>query len=342
MPQNDTIGFLFCFSSSFPSFMFSGGNILRSPNQTMVTEFILLGFGNLHGLTIFTFMIFLTIYIITIVGNLMIIVTVWMDHSLHNPMYFFLGNLSFLELWYTTSVVPKMLKTFLNGHETISFSACLLQFYVFGSLAVVECFLLAAMSYDRYMAICHPLHYTRSMNFKVCLLFVIGSWVSGFLSLVVTMPMVSMLPFCDSNEIDHFFCDLAPIVKLACGDTQKVRIPAFIIASLVSFSPFLLTVLSYYKIISTILKISSTKGKQKAFSTCFSHLTVVTVFYGTLMVVYAGPTSTQWPNLRKVFSVLYIVGTPMVNPIIYSLRNKEVQNALRKLLNRNAILVHSK
>ncbi|XP_054849844.1 olfactory receptor 6B1-like [Eublepharis macularius] len=326
----------------FRGSVFQGGNIPRCPNQTAVTEFILLGFGNLHGLRIPTFMIFLTVYIITIVGNLMIIVITMIDHSLHNPMYFFLGNLSFLELWYTTSVVPKMLKTFLTGHEAISFSVCLLQFYVFGSLAVAECFLLAAMSYDRYMAICRPLHYARSMDFKVCILFVIGSWVSGFLSLVVTMPMVSMLPFCASNEIDHFFCDLAPIVKLSCGDTQKVRIPAFIIASLVSFSPFFLTVLSYYKIISSILKIPSAKGKQKAFATCSSHLTVVTVFYGTLMVVYAGPTTTQWPNLRKVFSVLYIVGTPMLNPIIYSLRNKEVQNALRKLLNRNVILVNSK
>lgn len=308
----------------------------------MVTEFILLGFGNLNVLRIPTFLIFLVIYAITIVGNLMIIVAVAIDHSLHNPMYFFLGNLSFLELWYTTSVVPKMLNTFLNDYETISFSACLLQFYVFGSLAVAECFLLAAMSYDRYIAICHPLHYTNRMNFKMCFLFVVGSWVSGFLSLVVTMPMVSMLPFCESNKIDHFFCDLAPIVKLACGDTQKVRIPAFIIASLVSFSPFLLTALSYYKIISTILKIPSATGKQKAFATCSSHLTVVTVFYGTLMVVYAGPTTTQWPNLRKVFSVLYIVWTPMLNPIIYSLRNKEVQNALRKLFNRNVTLVHNK
>lgn len=322
--------------------MFLGGTILRSPNQTLVTEFILLGFGNLHVLRIPTFIIFLAIYIITIVGNLTIMVIVTIDLSLHNPMYFFLGNLSFLELWYTTSVVPKMLKIFLNGHETISFSACLLQFYIFGSLAVAECFLLAAMSYDRYTAICHPLHYSSRMNFKMCLLFVVGSWVSGFLSLVVTMPMVSMLPFCESNEIDHFFCDLAPILQLACGDVQKVRIPAFVIASLVSFSPFLLTVLSYYNIISTILKIPSATGKQKAFATCSSHLMVVTVFYGTLIVVYTGPTTTQWPTLRKVFSLVYIVGTPMFNPIIYTLRNKEVQRALRKLFNRNATLVQQK
>lgn len=277
-------------------------------------------------------MIFLAVYIVALVGNITIVVVVLIDHSLHNPMYFLLGNLSFLEVWYTTSVVPKMLKTFLTGHEAISFSACLLQFYFFGSLAVAECFLLAAMSYDRYVAICQPLHYTSTMNARVCIQLAVGSWTGGFLSLVITMPMVSMLPFCASNEIDHFFCDLAPIVNLACGDTRTVRIPAFIIASLVSFSPFLLTILSYCRIISTILKIPSAKGKQKAFATCSSHLTVVTLFYGTLMVVYAGPTSTRWPNLSKVFSVLYTVGTPMINPIIYSLRNKEVQNALRKLL----------
>ncbi|XP_061448010.1 olfactory receptor 6F1-like [Rhineura floridana] len=309
-----------------------------SPNQTVITEFILLGFGNLCVLRIPTFVIFLVFYIVTLTGNIMITVVVLTDHSLHNPMYFFLGNLSFLEIWYTTSVVPKMLKTFLTAHEAISFSACLLQFYTFGSLAVSECFLLAVMSYDRYIAICHPLHYANSMSFRVCLKLATGSWIGGFLSPVVTILMVSVLPFCASNEIDHFFCDLAPVVKLACGDTWKVRIPAFLIASLVSFSPFLLTVLSYYKIISTILKIPSAKSKQKAFSTCSSHLIVVTVFYGTLMVVYGVPTTTWCPNLSKVFSVLYTVGTPMVNPIIYSLRNKDVKNALKKLLNRYPVL----
>ncbi|XP_066485792.1 olfactory receptor 6F1-like [Tiliqua scincoides] len=320
--------------------MFKGGNLFGNQNQTVITEFILLGFGNLHQLRIPTFMIFLALYIVTVMGNIMITVIVVTDHSLHNPMYFFLGNLSFLEIWYTTSVVPKMLKTFLTVHEAISFSACLLQFYIFGSLAVTECFLLAAMSYDRYLAICHPLHYRNIMNMRVCVQLAVGSWVGGFLSLVVTMLMVSLLPFCASNEIDHYFCDLAPIINLACGDTSSVKLPAFIIASLVSFTPFLLTVLSYYKIISTLLKIPSAKGKQKAFATCSSHLMVVTVFYGTLMVVYAVPTSTWCPVLSKVFSVLYTVGTPMANPIIYSLRNKDVQNALRKLLNRMSSPLH--
>ncbi|KAM7146156.1 olfactory receptor 5V1-like [Macrochelys suwanniensis] len=308
---------------------------VEGENQTTITEFILLGFGDLHELTIPVSVVFLAIYIVTLTGNILIIVTVSYNHNLHNPMYFFLGNLSVLEVCYTTSVAPKMLKTLLVVQEEVSFSACLLQFYVFGSLAVAECFLLAAMSYDRYLAICKPLHYTSTMTFQLCCQLAAGSWVIGFLSLVVTMPMVSRLPFCASNEIDHFFCDLTPIIKLSCGDTYMVRIPAFIIASLVSFSPFLLTLLSYYKIISTILKIPSTTGKQKAFSTCSSHLIVVSVFYGTLMVVYAVPIANQWPNLNKAFSVLYTVVTPLINPIVYSLRNTEVKAALRKLFNKN-------
>ncbi|KAM6448894.1 olfactory receptor 11A1-like [Liasis olivaceus] len=298
----------------------------------MITEFILLGFGDLHALRIPTFIIYLAVYIVIVIGNTMLMVIVVTSHSLHKPMYFLLGNLSFIEIWYTTSVVPKMLKTFLILNETISFSACFFQFYVFASLAVAECFLLAAMSYDRYVAICHPLHYTNIMTFKLCLQLTAVSWIGGFLSTVVTTIMISMLPFCASNQIDHFFCDLAPIIKLVCGDTWMVRIPAFVIASFVSFCPFFLIILSYFKIISTVLKIPSTKSKKKAFSTCSSHLIVVTVFYGTLIVVYGIPTTTWCPSLSKVFSVLYTVGTPMVNPIIYSLRNKEVQNAFKKLL----------
>nr|XP_028560134.1 olfactory receptor 6F1-like [Podarcis muralis] len=322
--------------------MHFGGNILKdgngSPNHTLITEFILLGLGNLHELRIPMFVVFLAVYIVILTGNIIIMAVVLTDHSLHTAMYFFLGNLSFLEIWYTTSVVPKMLKTLLTAHEAISFSACLLQFYTFGSLAVTECFLLAAMSYDRYVAICQPLHYGNLMSFRVCVQLAIGSWIGGFLTPVLTIIMVSMLPFCASNEINHFFCDLAPVIKLACGDTQKVRFPSFLISILVTFSPFLLTIISYYKIVSTILKIPSAKSKQKAFSTCSSHLIVVTVFYGTLMVVYGVPTTTWYPNLSKVFSMLYTVGTPMVNPIIYSLRNKDVQNALRKLLTRKPIL----
>ncbi|XP_030402980.1 olfactory receptor 6B1-like [Gopherus evgoodei] len=308
---------------------------VEGENQTTITEFILLGFGDLHELKIPVFMVFLAIYIVTLTGNILIIVTVSYNQNLHKPMYFFLGNVSVLEVCYTTSITPKMLKTLLVVQEDISFSSCLLQFYIFGSLVVAECFLLAAMSYDRYLAICKPLHYASTMSFQLCFQLAVGSWAIGFLSLVVTMPMVSWLPFCASKEIDHFFCDLTPIIKLSCGDTYMVRIPAFIIASLVSFLPFLLTLLSYYKIISTILKIPSTSGKQKDFSTCSSHLIVVPVFYGTLMVVYAAPIANQWPNLNKTFSVLYTVVTPLINPIVYSLRNTEVKETLRKLFSKN-------
>ncbi|XP_050775106.1 olfactory receptor 476-like [Gopherus flavomarginatus] len=249
---------------------------VEGENQTTITEFILLGFGDLHELKIPVFMVFLAIYIVTLTGNILIIVTV--------------------------SYKPQPAQT---------------------------------PAYDRYLAICKPLHYASTMSFQLCFQLAVGSWVIGFLSLVVTMPMVSRLPFCASKEIDHFFCDLTPIIKLSCGDTYMVRIPAFIIASLVSFLPFLLTLLSYYKIISTILKIPSTSGKQKAFSTCSSHLIVVSVFYGTLMVVYVAPIANQWPNLNKTFSVLYTVVTPLINPIVYSLRNTEVKETLRKLFSKN-------
>uniref|UniRef100_A0A8C3H6D5 Olfactory receptor n=1 Tax=Chrysemys picta bellii TaxID=8478 RepID=A0A8C3H6D5_CHRPI len=301
-------------------------------NQTMPTEFILLGFHNIQGLRFLLSWVISIIYIFTILGNMLIIFLSFVEPHLQTPMYFFLGNLSLLDVFcYTTSIAPKMLKTLLVVQEEVSFSACLLQFYIFGSLAVAECFLLAAMSYDRYLAIYKPLHYASTMSFQLCFQLAAGSWVIGFLSLVVTMPMVSRLPFCASKEIDHFFCDLTPIIKLSCGDTYMVRIPAFIIASLVSFSPFLLTLLSYYKIISTILKIPFSTGKQKAFSTCSSHLIVVSVFYGMLIVVYAAPVANQWPNLNKVFSMLYTVVTPLINPIVYCLRNTEVKETLRKL-----------
>ncbi|XP_054849845.1 olfactory receptor 11A1-like [Eublepharis macularius] len=306
--------------------------VIAENNQTTITEFILLGFGNLHGLQILLFSIFLVIYMITLSGNILILIAVSVNRSLHTPMYFFLGNFSFLEIWYTTSIAPKMLRTFLTMHESISFSGCIAQFYFFGSMAVIECYLLAMMSYDRYLAICNPLRYTAIMNIKVCLQMAVGSWISGFLTPIATLVLTFRLPFCASNEIDHFFCDLSPIVKLSCGDPHVAEITTFTLASLVTMVPFLLTLSSYANILSTILRIPSAKGKQKAFSTCSSHLIVVTFFYGTLGSVYAAPSAKQSPVLNKLFSLLYTVITPMVNPIIYSLRNKEVKEALRKLL----------
>ncbi|XP_055986201.1 olfactory receptor 11L1-like [Sorex fumeus] len=301
-------------------------------NLTIIKEFLLLGFGNLHGLNYFLFVIFLGIYIVTLLGNILILTVISLDRSLQNPMYFFLSNFSFLEIWYTTSISPKMLKTLMSGTEVISFAGCVAQFYFFGSMAVVECFLLAAMSYDRYLAICSPLQYPTLMNFHTCILLAGGSWLGGFLTPVVTVTMTFQLPFCAAYEVDHFFCDLAPVLKLACSGAEAVEKTTFLMATFVTMVPFLLTVASYIRIVAAVLRIPSASGKQRAFSTCSSHLIVVTLYYGTLGTVYAVPTATQTAALNKIFSLLYTVVTPMINPIVYSLRNKDVKKAVRKLM----------
>ncbi|XP_050791781.1 olfactory receptor 11L1-like [Gopherus flavomarginatus] len=301
-------------------------------NRTIITEFILLGFGNLPELQLLLFLVFLVIYIVTMSGNILITALVVADQHLHTPMYFFLGNLSCLEMCYTSTVLPRLLASLLTGDRTISVSGCFAQFYCFGSLAATECYLLAAMSYDRYLAICKPLRYAALMNGRLCLQLAAGSWISGFLICVIIMCFMSQLTFCGLSEIDHFFCDFSPMLKLSCSDTSMITLVSFILASLDSPCPFLLTMTSYVCIIATILRIPSTTGRKKAFSTCSSHLIVVTVFYGTLMTVYLLPKTNTLKALNKVFSVFYTVLTPMLNPLIYSLRNKEVKEALRKVI----------
>ncbi|KAM9120701.1 olfactory receptor 6C4-like [Pangshura tecta] len=299
-------------------------------NQTTITEFILLGFGDLPQLQTLLFLLFLVIYIVTVAGNILIIGLVVADQNLHTPMYFFLGNLSFLEMCYTSTLLPRMLSSLLIGDGTISFSGCLTQFYIFGSLAATECLLLSVMSYDRYLAICKPLHYATLMNGRFCLQMTACSWVSGFLASLPTIFLISQFTFCGLNELDHFFCDLGPIIKLSCSDTLMLEISTFILCSILTLPPFLLTLTSYVFIITTILRIPSSTGRQKAFSTCSSHLIVVTIFYGTLVTVYLLPDSDALRDLNKIFSVFYGVLTPLVNPLIYSLRNQEVKQALRK------------
>ncbi|XP_067391410.1 olfactory receptor 11A1-like [Emydura macquarii macquarii] len=299
-------------------------------NQTSITEFILLGFGDLADLQILLFLLFLVIYIVTVAGNILIVVLVVADQHLHIPMYFFLGNLSFLETCYTSTIIPKMLDSFLTGDRTISISGCIAQFYFFGFLVTVECYLLSAMSYDRYLAICKPLNYAASMDNVRCIQLATVSWTSGFLVSIIIIFLMSQLTFCGPNAIDHFFCDFIPIIKLSCSDTHMMELFTFMMTFITTLPPFLLTLASYIYIISAILKIPSTTGKQNAFSTCSSHLIVVTIFYGALMIVYMLPKTDTLQDLNKVFSVLYTVLTPLVNPLIYSLRNKEVKEALRK------------
>ncbi|XP_067391445.1 olfactory receptor 11A1-like [Emydura macquarii macquarii] len=310
-------------------------------NETLIAEFILLGFGNLPDLQILLFLLFLVIYVVTMAGNILIVMLVVADPRLHTPMYFFLGNLSCLEICYTSSILPKMLASLLTGDRTISVRGCITQFYFFGSLATTECSLLSVMSYDRYLAICKPLHYTALMNSKFCIKSVAGSWISGFVSIAILIFMMSQLTFCGPNEINHFFCDLTPIINMSCSDTHMLEVTAFIHSSIFTLPPFLLMVTSYACIIATILRIPSTTGRQKAFSTCSSHLIVVTIFYGTLVTVYLLSDSDALRDLNKVFSVFYGVFTPLVNPLIYSLRNKEVKVSLRKAVLRYFVFYKS-
>ncbi|XP_006132737.1 olfactory receptor 5J3-like [Pelodiscus sinensis] len=300
-------------------------------NKTSITEFILLGFQTLPELQFFLFLLFLVTYIVTVAGNLLILALVVADHNLHTPMYFFLGNLSCLETCYSSIILPKMLAGLLTGVQSISFSGCLTQYYFFGSLVGTECFLLSVMSYDRYLAICHPLRYTALMRGRDWLRLAGGSWIGGFLGNGIATFSLSLLTFCGPNTIDHFLCDLDPLIRLSCNDSQMMETLVFIFILIFSLVPFLLTVTSYICIIATILRIPSTRGRQKAFSTCSSHLIVVTIYYGTLLIVYMFPTTDLLGDFQKVVSIIYTVLTPLVNPLIYSLRNKEVKDALRKV-----------
>ncbi|XP_054849747.1 olfactory receptor 5B21-like [Eublepharis macularius] len=299
-------------------------------NQTTVTELILLGFSDLQHLQIALFLLFLVIYVSTMVGNMLIIALVVLNRNLHTPMYFFLGNLSCLETFYTSTILPKVLVSSLTGDKAISIPGCIAQFYFFTALAVTECCLLAIMSYDRYLAICKPLHYATLMNMKACLFMASGSWINGFLAMSIMTYLMSRLTFCAPNEIDHFFCDLSPVARISCSDTQIFELMGFIFSIFFILPPFLLTLSSYMFIIAVILRIPSATGRKKAFSTCSSHLLVVTIYYGTLIAVYVLPNTENIRKLNKAFSVFYTILTPLVNPLIYSLRNREVKETLRK------------
>ncbi|XP_034643568.1 olfactory receptor 11A1-like [Trachemys scripta elegans] len=302
-------------------------------NKT-ATEFILLGFGDIPELQILLFLLLSVIYIVTMVGNILIVTLIVTDQHLHTPMYFFLGNLSCLETCYTCTILPRLLASLLTGDRTISVQRCLTQYYFFGLFGATECYLLAAMSYDRYLAICKPLYYGARMNGRFCVLLAAGSWINGFLPITITTSLMSQLTFCGPGKIDHFFCDFIPVIDLSCSDTRLIEFLGVVLSGVCSLPPSLLTVTSYICIITSILRIPSTTGQQKAFSTCSSHLIVVTTFYGTLIIVYLLPKTKILRDLNKVFSVFYTVLTPLVNPLIYSLRNKEVKKALRKAVSK--------
>ncbi|KAM7150883.1 olfactory receptor 6C75-like [Macrochelys suwanniensis] len=301
-------------------------------NQTLIVEFILLGFGNVPELQPLLFLLFLVIFIETVAGNILIVVLVGADRHLHTSMYFFLGNLSCLEICYTSTLLPRLLASLLTGDRTISVKGCIVQTYFFGILTATESLLLAAMSHDRYLAIFNPLCYAALMNGRVCCPLVASFWISSFIGCTTINIFLFESKFCDSKEIDHFFCDFSLVIKLSCGNTQTVELLTFIVSAIGTFVPCLLVLTSYIHIITTILRIPSTTGRQKAFSTCSAHLIVVIVYYGTLITVYVVPTANTPKVLHKLFSVFYTVLTPMINPVIYSLRNKEVNESLRKAI----------
>uniref|UniRef100_A0A8C0GA22 Olfactory receptor n=1 Tax=Chelonoidis abingdonii TaxID=106734 RepID=A0A8C0GA22_CHEAB len=302
---------------------------MEGRNGTRVTEFILIGFPSPREVEIVLFMLFFIILVVAMIGNSIIITLICTDNRLQSPMYFFLCNLSLIEILMTMTVVPKMLENFLSERKTISFYGCLAQSYFYFLLGISEYVLLAMMSYDRYVAICYPLSYSTIMNGKVCIWLVVGSWMGGFFSILVPTVIKLGLPYCGPNIINHFFCDSAPLLHLACADIQLVEFIDFIISLPVLLGSLLLTVISYMYIICTIIRIPSAKGRQKAFSTCASHFTVVTIGYGTSIFIYVRPSQASSMNLNKVAALMTTAVTPMLNPLIFSLRNQKVKEALR-------------
>uniref|UniRef100_G1U7H4 Olfactory receptor n=1 Tax=Oryctolagus cuniculus TaxID=9986 RepID=G1U7H4_RABIT len=299
-------------------------------NHTAVSEFILLGLTDDPGLRVVLFVIILCIYLVTISGNLSTIVLIRISSQLHHPMYFFLSHLAFADIGYSSSVTPNMLVNFLVERNTISYLGCGIQLGSGAFFGTVECFLLASMAYDRFVAICNPLLYSTKMSTQVCIQLFAVAYVGGFLNAsTFTFTFFSLL-FCGPTRVNHFFCDFAPLVELSCSDVSvPVVVPSFTVGSIIAITVFVIAV-SYIYILITIMKMRSTEGRQKAFSTCTSHLTAVTLFYGTITFIYVMPKSSYSTDQNKIVSVFYTVVIPMLNPLIYSLRNNEIKGALKR------------
>nr|DBA29663.1 TPA: hypothetical protein GDO54_005727 [Pyxicephalus adspersus] len=298
-----------------------------------ITEVKLLGFQSCKEISFVLFALLLTVYILTIFGNFLIITLVYHSKNLHTPMYFFLTQLSISDIIITTDIAPNFLHILLHEGATMSLTGCIVQQYIFDVMECMECLLLTVMSYDRYLAICNPLHYMSIMNELFCIKLIIIAWFLSFCSMLTATVTVSFLDFCGPNIIDHFFCDFSPVLSLSCSETFWVQFEIIVNSVPFLFLPFFIIIISYGYIIFTILKIPSSTGKQKAFSTCSSHLTVVCIFYITLIVIYDLPTSGQSLTISKLASLLYTMGTPLMNPIIYSLRNRDIKIAFAELRN---------
>ncbi|XP_053453786.1 olfactory receptor 6B2-like [Nycticebus coucang] len=305
---------------------------MRGENITKVSTFVLLGFPTAPELQYTLFLLLLLAYLFILVENLAIILTVWASPSLHRPMYHFLSSMSSLEIWCVCDIMPKMLDGLLLQRKRISFIGCMTQLYFFSSLVCAECVLLASMAYDRYVAICHPLRYHVIMTTGLCIQLVVFSFVCGFTISVIKVYFISSATFCGSNVLNHFFCDVSPILKLACTDFSTAELVDFILAFIILVFSLLATVLSYGHITLAVLHIPSATGRWRAFSTCASHLTVVTIFYMSMMFMYVRPRAIDTRSSNKLISAVYTVLTPILNPLIYCLRNKEFKDALKKAL----------
>uniref|UniRef100_A0A452SKA9 Olfactory receptor n=1 Tax=Ursus americanus TaxID=9643 RepID=A0A452SKA9_URSAM len=301
-------------------------------NNTEVTEFILLGLTNAPELQIPLFIVFTLIYLINVVGNLGMMALILLDSHLHTPMYFFLSNLSLVDVGYSTAVTPKVMAGLLIGDKVISYNACAAQLFFFAAFATAESYLLASMAYDRYAAVCKPLHYTTTMTTGVCACLAAGSYVFGFLNASVDVGDTFHLSFCKSNVIHHFFCDIPAVMALSCSDKHVSELVLVFVASFHIFLALLVILISYLFIFITILTMHSAEGYQKAFSTCASHLTTVSIFYGTIIFMYLQPSSSHSMDTDKMASVFYTMVIPMLNPVVYSLRNKEVKSAFQKVI----------
>ncbi|XP_053138192.1 olfactory receptor 1009-like [Hemicordylus capensis] len=301
-------------------------------NHTTVDEFIFTGFTDSSKLQIPLFTFFLVVYVITLTGNLGVILLISVSSQLHTPMYFFLSNLSLVDVCYSTVVTPKMLMDLVMSRKVISLTGCAVQMWFFGLFLATECFLLAAMAYDRYVAISKPLLYSVVMSRRVCAQLVITPYLVGVLNATTHTALSFQLIFCNANIINHFFCDIPAVIALSCSDTQLNNMVLFGLSCTFGIVSTSMIIVSYIYIVSAILKIHSNAGRRKAFSTCSTHLTVVSIFYGTLFFIYVRPSSNSSIDEDKMVAMFYTVMIPMLNPLIYSLRNKEVKDAVRRLI----------
>ncbi|XP_015270251.1 PREDICTED: olfactory receptor 6M1-like [Gekko japonicus] len=306
-------------------------------STTQVTEFILIGFQLPKSVENLFFVMLLAVFLLTLTGNITIITLVCLAQQLQTSMYFFLCNLSLLEILFVLTITPKMLANLVSLNKTISFLGCAAQCYFYFFLGTTEFILIAVMSFDRYVAVCHPLRYAIIVNGRVCMTLVLGCWIGGFLSTIGPIVLFFQLTFCGSNVIDHFFCDYAPMIKLSCNEVQFILALVSILSSVVLLSSLAVTGVSYVYIITTIVRMNSTKGRLKTFSTCASHLTVASIFYGSAIFMYSLPGQGRSLAVQKAVAVLTAVVTPLLNPFIYTLRNEKVKEALRDCLKRQTL-----